>query len=369
LRAPAFGSVGCVVVAAAAAAAAGGLSPAFACLGRGGVFVFVLARGGCTSSYSGLPLHLACVGFAGLGCGGLLGEILVVCGVFVLEEDLGLVAAQPVVHTVWVANGKVLFAERRLGGCEADGAALLEGLVEARLVEDLVVGEEVLVFVVGGHVAGRMLAEVYALDGVLGQVSARGVWCLGLQAGERLQRLLHRLRAVQLVGLYRVLLRCDPPVCDVIPQRLQLLLDELRVWPSFEGRHGCVGGGQLAQVVAQAGVDARLAVELEEHVEHLVVVLLQAARRAHGLPLGLDEGVALRHGVVELYAHLAVLSPFARISWALQKGSRRVVPPRPLDGPPCRIAAGVCWGRILDCLRVHRGRFSHGVWCCGEGAV
>jgi hypothetical protein len=68
-------------------------------------------------------------------------------------------------------------------------------------------------------------------------------------------------------------------------------------------------GGGVGQVEPLAGRDAWLRVEVEEGVEQLVVLGLQAARDAHGLPLVHDQVVALAHGVVELDAHLAVLAP------------------------------------------------------------
>ena len=66
-----------------------------------------------------------------------------------------------------------------------------------------------------------------------------------------------------------------------------------------------------------------MAVEVEQGVEQLVVLRLQPARGAHGLPLLHDQRVALVHGVVELDAHLAVLAPACCISSALAAGSLR----------------------------------------------
>ena len=276
--------------------------------------------------------------------------------VFVLQEDLGLMLTQPVVDAVWVAHGEVLFAERGLGGCEANGAALLEGLVEAGLLEELVGSEEVFVFVGGRHVARRMLAEVDAVDGVVGQVGARRVGYFGLEAGERLERLLDGLRRVQLVSPCRVLAGGDGVGGQVISQRLQLRFHQFWIGDGFERGHGSVGGGEVAQVEAQARVDACLVVELEEDVEDLVVVLLQAAGGAHSLPLLLDEAVAVIHGLFEPDAHLAVFSSFMHISWGLHLIRRRVIPPRALDRLLRRI--GCIGGRCIvgEGVGLHRGR-------------
>ena len=93
-RTSAFGSVGCVVVAAAAAATATArLPPSFARLRGCRVFVIVVAWGGRASSNGRLALGFIRVGLARLGCGGLFGDVLVVCGVLILEEDLWLVLA------------------------------------------------------------------------------------------------------------------------------------------------------------------------------------------------------------------------------------------------------------------------------------
>lgn len=278
--------------------------------------------------------------------------------VLVLQENLGLVLAQPVVDAVRVAHGKVLFAERGLGGCEADGAALLEGLVEAGLLEELVGSEEVFVFVGGRHVARRMLAEVDALDRVVGQVGARRVGDFGLKAGERLERLLDGLRRVQLVCPCRVLLGGDGVGGQVLSQRLQLCFYQFWIGAGFKRGHGGVGGGEVAQVEAQARVDACLLVELEEDVEDLVVVLLQAAGGAHGLPLLLDEAVAVVHGLFELDAHLAVFSSFMHISWGLYCIRWRVIPPRALDGLLRRIwcIGGRCIVGEGEGVGLHRGR-------------
>ena len=96
--------------------------------------------------------------FGGFGRGGLLGGVVVVGGgdgVFVLQEDLGLVLAQPVVHAVWVADGEVFLAEGRLRGPQVEGAVVGGGLLEGRVFQQLVERKQVLFLVGGRHVAWR----------------------------------------------------------------------------------------------------------------------------------------------------------------------------------------------------------------------
>jgi hypothetical protein len=229
----------------------------------------------------------------------------VVAGVFVLQEDLWLVFAQPVVHAVGIADGQVLLRERRMRGGGAQRTAFLERRIEAGLRKHLIEGREVLLFVDRVKVAGRVLGQVNAMRRVVGQVLWRGVRDLFVQTGERLERLPYRLRVVQDLGALNVLFLGDGAAGRRLAQLLQLLPYDFGVGLSYGGRNRA---GRV-EVEAQACWGARLLVDAEEHVEQLVVALGEAARSAHGLPFVGNEAVADGDGLVKLDAHLAVLAP------------------------------------------------------------
>lgn len=268
---------------------------------RGGRVVAVVVVLGPWGAAAG---HVGVAGLLAGGFGGsLLRDVVVVGRVLVLEEDLGLVLAQPAVDAVGVADGQLLFAERGLRGAQVQGTVVGAGGVEGGVLEQLVEGQQVLFLVGGRHVAGGVLAEVDAV-GRGGQVGGDGVGDGGVEGGQRLVEGLDGRGIVQLVGAVGVLVGGDGAGVQLLAQVVQG-----GVGGAGGGEGGRVAVGGVLQVEALAGRDARLGVEVEQGVEQLVVLGLQAAGGAHGLPLLHDEVVALVHGVVELDAHLAVLAP------------------------------------------------------------